>query len=71
MFKRLEIDLIIRGYKLLYENLQHHNSRIYNRFILNEIVIIWKSDINNSLNMLEARNVLIKTKNNDKYNVLY
>ena len=40
MFKRLEIDLIIRGYKLLYENLQHHNSRIYNRFILNEIVII-------------------------------
>ena len=39
MFERLKIDLIIRGYKLLHENPQHHNSRIYNRFISDEIVI--------------------------------
>ena len=39
MFKKLKIDLIIRNYKLLYKNSQHYNSRIYNRFISNEIVI--------------------------------
>ena len=39
MFKRLKIDLITRDYKLLYKNSQHYNLRIYNRFILNEIVI--------------------------------
>ena len=40
MFKRLKIDLVIRNYKLLYKNPQHHNLRIYNRSILNEVVII-------------------------------
>ena len=40
MFKKLKVDLIIRDYELLYKNSQHYNSRIYNRFILNEIVII-------------------------------
>ena len=40
MFKKLKIDLITRGYKLLHKNSQHYNSRIYNDFILNEIVII-------------------------------
>ena len=39
MFKKLKIDLIIRGYKLLYKNSQYYNSRIYNRFISNKIVI--------------------------------
>ena len=40
MFERLKINLIIRNYKLLYKNSQHYNFRIYNRFILNEIVIV-------------------------------
>ena len=39
MFERLKIDLIIRDYKLLHKNFQHHNSRTYNRFISNKIVI--------------------------------
>ena len=40
MFEKLKIDSIIRSYKLLYKNSQHYDSRIYNRFILNKIVII-------------------------------
>ena len=40
MFKKLKIDSITRDYKLLYKNSQHYNSRIYNRFILNKIVIV-------------------------------
>ena len=39
MFEKLKIDSIIRDYKLLYKNSQHYNSRIYNRFISNEIAI--------------------------------
>ena len=40
MSKKLKIDSIIRGYKLLYKNSQHCNSRTYKRFISNEIVIV-------------------------------
>ena len=39
MFEKLKTDSITRNYKLLYKNLQYHNSRIYNRFILNKIAI--------------------------------
>ena len=55
----------------MHKNSQYHNSRIYNRFILNKIVIAYENDINNLLNMLKARDVLIKTQNDDKYNILY
>ena len=39
MFEKLKINSIIRDYKLLYKNFQHYDFRIYNRFILNKIII--------------------------------
>ena len=40
MFEKLKIDLITRNYKLLHENSQHYDLRIYNRFILNKVAIV-------------------------------
>ena len=39
MNERLIKDENLRNYKLFHKNFRNHNSRIYNRFFSNEIII--------------------------------
>ena len=58
---RLINEINIQGYKLLHENSNHHNARIYNRPTSNKIVITWEGDANNSLSVSVTKDVLIET----------
>ena len=71
MFERLVVNSIMRDYKILHENSRNYNQRIYNRFISNKIIIAWKNNVNNSLDVFKAKNVLIKARNNKRFDVFY
>ena len=71
MSKRLVIDLNLRDYKLLHENSRRYNSRIYNYFTLNEIAIAWKDNVDDSMKVLEIKDLLIETHSDKKFSVLY
>ena len=39
MFERMIKEFNTRGYKLFYKNFKYYNSRIYNRFTSNKVII--------------------------------
>ena len=71
MSERLIVDLNLRDYKLLYKNSRRYNLYTYNYSTSDEIVIAWEDNVDDSIEVPEIKDLLIKTRSDKRFSVLY